>query len=35
MRFSDTFLDDIRQRLPISQVVGEHVVWDRKTSNLG
>jgi len=35
MRFSDTFLDDIRQRLPISQVVGEHVVWDKRKSNPG
>ncbi len=26
MRFSDGFLDEIRQRLPISQVVGEHVL---------
>lgn len=32
MRFSDAFLDDIRQRLPISQVVGEHVSWDKRKS---
>jgi DNA primase len=32
MRFSDGFLDEIRQRLPISQVVGEHVIWDRRKS---
>lgn len=35
MRFSDGFLDDIRQRLPISQVVGEHVLWDKRKSNPG
>lgn len=33
MRFSDAFLDDIRQRLSISQVVGEHVQWDKRKSN--
>jgi DNA primase len=32
MRFSDSFLDEIRQRLPISQVVGEHVIWDKRKS---
>jgi DNA primase len=32
MRFSDGFLDEIRQRLPISQVVGEHVIWDKRKS---
>jgi DNA primase len=32
MRFSDGFLDEIRQRLPISQVVGEHVLWDKRKS---
>ena len=35
MRFSDAFLDDIRNRLPITQVVGEHVVWDKKKSQPG
>src|SRR5688572_29428389 len=35
MRFSDGFLDEIRQRLPISQVVGEHVIWDKRKSNPG
>lgn len=35
MRFSDAFLDEIRQRLPISQVVGEHVVWDKRKSQPG
>ncbi len=35
MRFSDNFLDEIRQRLPISQVVGEHVLWDRRKSQPG
>jgi len=32
MRFSDGFLDEIRQRLPISQVVGESVIWDKRKS---
>jgi DNA primase len=32
MRFSDGFLDEIRQRLPISQVVGEYVIWDKRKS---
>lgn len=35
MRFSDAFLDDIRNRLPITQVVGEHVVWDKRKSQPG
>ncbi|WP_404402911.1 DNA primase [Pelagibacterium halotolerans] len=35
MRFSDTFLDEIRNRLPITQVVGEHVVWDKRKSQPG
>ncbi|MEO6012019.1 MAG: DNA primase [Devosia sp.] len=35
MRFSDGFLYEIRQRLPISQVVGEHVIWDKRKSHPG
>lgn len=35
MRFTDAFLDEIRQRLPISQVVGEHVLWDKRKSQPG
>jgi DNA primase len=35
MRFSDSFLEEIRQRLPISQVVGEHVIWDKRKSQPG
>lgn len=35
MRFSDQFLEDIRQRLPITQVVGEHVLWDKRKSQPG
>ncbi|RYE07652.1 MAG: DNA primase [Hyphomicrobiales bacterium] len=35
MRFSDSFLDEIRQRLPITQVVGEHVIWDKRKSQPG
>ncbi len=32
MRFSDSFLDDIRNKLPITQIVGEHVIWDKRKS---
>ncbi len=32
MRFSDGFLDEIRNKLPITQIVGEHVVWDKRKS---
>jgi len=32
MRFSDGFLDEIRQRLPIHEVVGESVIWDKRKS---
>jgi DNA primase len=35
MRFSDSFLDEIRQRLPIHEVVGEHVIWDKRKSQPG
>jgi len=30
MRFSDAFIDDLRDRLPISEVVATRVSWDRK-----
>lgn len=33
MRFPPSFLDDIRARLPISQVIGARVSWDRKKTN--
>ena len=33
MRFSDSFLDEIRDRVPISAVVGTRVSWDRKKTN--
>lgn len=32
MRFSDQFLDEVRDRLPISSVVGEFVSWDKRKS---
>lgn len=32
MRFDDRFLDDIRARLNVSDVVGRRVTWDRKKS---
>ena len=33
--FLPTFLDDIRARIPISQVVGRKVTWDKRKSNPG
>jgi DNA primase len=33
LRFSPSFLDDIRERVPISDVIGRHVTWDRKKTN--
>ena len=32
MRFSPSFLDEIRARLPVSDVVGRKVAWDRRKS---
>ncbi len=34
MRFSNDFLDEIRDRVPISAVVGRRVAWDRKKTNV-
>ena len=33
MRFPPTFLDEIRDRVPISSVVGARVAWDRRKTN--
>jgi DNA primase len=33
MRFSDSFLDEIRDRVPISAVVGQRVAWERRKTN--
>lgn len=33
MRFSPSFLDEIRDRLPISSVIGTRVAWDRRKTN--
>ena len=33
MRFPDSFLNDIRDRLPISEVIGQRVSFDKKKSN--
>ncbi len=33
MRFSDSFLDEIRDRVPISSVIGQRVTWDRRKTN--
>jgi DNA primase len=35
MRFGTSFLDDIRDRVPISTIVGRKVTFDRKKSNPG
>ena len=35
MRFPPALLDDIRARVPISQVVGRGVSWDKRKSNPG
>lgn len=34
MRFSPTFLDEIRDRVPISAVVARRATWDRKKTNV-
>ena len=33
MRFPDSLLDEIRDRVPISSVIGGRVSWDRKKTN--
>lgn len=33
MRFSQSFLDEVRDRLPISEVVGTRVTWDKRKTN--
>lgn len=35
MMFPPSFLDEIRERVPISQVVGMKVTWDRKKTQTG
>ncbi len=35
MRLPDSFLDDLRNRLSLSQVVGRKVTWDMKKTNQG
>ncbi|WEX76478.1 DNA primase [Sinorhizobium numidicum] len=34
MRFSQSFLDEIRDRVPISDVIGKRVTWDRRKTNV-
>ena len=34
MRFDQLFLDEIRERVPISNVIGTRVQWDAKKSNV-
>ncbi|MCV0397631.1 MAG: DNA primase [Rhizobiaceae bacterium] len=33
MRFAPSFLDEIRDRVPISAVIGSRVTWDRRKTN--
>ncbi len=33
MRFSDSFLTEIRDRVPISSLIGTRVTWDRRKTN--
>lgn len=33
MRFDNAFLDEIRDRVPISTVIGQRVTWDRRKTN--
>jgi len=35
MRFSQQFLDELRERVTISEVIGRRVTWDRKKTNTG
>jgi DNA primase len=35
MRFSQQFLDELRDRVTISDVIGRRVTWDRKKTNTG
>ncbi|MCR9135745.1 MAG: DNA primase [Alphaproteobacteria bacterium] len=33
MRFDSSFLDNLRDRLPISEVIGKRVTWDKRKTN--
>lgn len=33
MRFENSFLDEIRERVPISSIIGARVSWDRRKTN--
>ncbi|MBO6639373.1 MAG: DNA primase [Roseitalea sp.] len=33
MRFSQSFLDEVRDRVPISDVIGQRVTWDKRKTN--
>lgn len=35
MRFSQQFLDELRDRVTISEVIGRRVTWDRRKTNAG
>lgn len=32
MKFTDSYLQELRDRVPISDVVGQHVIWDKRKS---
>jgi DNA primase len=34
MRFSNAFLDELRERVPISDVIGRRMVWDERKTNV-
>jgi DNA primase len=33
MRFPQSFLDEVRDRVPISEVIGQRVTWDKRKTN--
>lgn len=33
MRYSTAFLDEVRERVPLSTIVGRHVQWDKRKTN--
>lgn len=34
MRFDSSFLDELRDRVPISEVIGKRVAWDKRKTNV-
>ena len=35
MRFETSFLDNLRERVPISEIIGRRVTWDKRKTNTG